>query len=176
MRFRCCAGMSPVDEGGARWYLVQSRPRQEKRAELNLRNQNYRTYAPSWCVERVYRSKRVERTEALFPGYLFVQLRRLVDDFRPIASTRGVLRLVSFGEEPLPVDETVIELIRRRVGDNKVRAAFETGEGVEILEGPYRGLEAIFHSFDGRERGVLLLSFMQQQVKASLPLADIRRA
>lgn len=168
--------MTRASQEGGLWYVVQSRPRQEQRAEANLRNQHFETYAPFWCVEKVYRSKRVERKEALFPGYLFVRLCPSVDDFRPIRSTRGVLRLVSFGHEPMPIDDAVVERIRQRVGDSDARPAIEVGERVEILNGPFRGLEAIFQSFDGDERVVLLLELMQQQVRSTQPLANIRRA
>lgn len=168
--------MSGEAHAGTRWYVVQTRPRQEQRAELNLRNQHYATYAPCWRVEKVYRSKRVERSEPLFPGYLFVRLHPSVDDFRPIRSTRGVLRLVGFGGEPTPIEDTVIECIRQRVGGGTGPAALAAGERVEILSGPFRGLEAVFHSFDGQERAVLLLNMMQQQVRALQPLGNIRRA
>lgn len=164
-------------QGARRWYVVQTRPRQEQRAELNLRNQDYVTYEPCWPVERLHRGRRVDRSEPLFPGYLFVRLRPSVDNFRPIFSTRGVLRLVSFGNEPTPIEDTVIECIRQRVGSSETPAsALAAGEPVEILGGPFRGLEAVFQSFDGRERAVLLLNMMQQEVRAVQPLANIRRA
>lgn len=160
----------------SQWYVAQTRPRQEQRAELNLRNQGFETYTPFWRVEKVYQSKRVERREPLFPGYLFIRLCPNVDDFRPIRSTRGVLRLVGFGGQPTPVGSDVVECIRRRAGDIDPRPAINAGERVEITEGPFRGLEAIFQSFDGDERVVLLLNFMQQQVRSVQPVASIRRA
>lgn len=37
--------------------------------------------------------------ESLFPGYLFIQLDQLNDNWHPIRSTRGVNQLVTFGKQ-----------------------------------------------------------------------------
>lgn len=166
-------GLSPTL---SRWYVVQARSRQAARADANLRRQGFTTYLPRWRVEKVYRSKRVQRVEPLLPSYLFIHLCPNVDDWRPIRSTRGVLRLVSFGGEPAPVDDEVVDEIRQRVGDASVRPALASGERVEITQGAFRGLEAIFHAFDGEERAILFLNMLEQQVRATLPLDSIRSA
>ncbi|HYW91992.1 MAG TPA: transcription/translation regulatory transformer protein RfaH [Gammaproteobacteria bacterium] len=161
----------------ARWYVIQSRSRQAQRAEAHLRNQAYETFLPRIRVEKIYRSKRVVREEPLLPNYLFIRLRHWVDDWRPIRSTRGVLRLVGFGGEPAPVADGIVEEMRRRVeAPDGPRPALEPGQAVTITEGPFRGLDAIFHAFDGNERVVLFLSMLQQQVRMTLPLGSIRRA
>lgn len=159
-----------------RWYVVQTRARQALRAEFNLRNQDFDVYLPRWRVEKIYQSKRVERIEPLFPNYLFVLLRRWNDNWHRIRSTRGILRLVSFGEEPLPVADTVIAEIRRRAEAVDPRPALTPGERVVVVDGCFRDLEAVFHAFDGAERVVLFLRMLQQEVRVTLPVASIRRA
>lgn len=161
----------------ARWYVIQSRSRQAQRAEQHLRNQAYETFLPRTCVEKIYRSKRVVREEPLLPNYLFIRLRHWVDDWRPIRSTRGVLRLVGFGGEPAPVADEVVEEIRARGGEAlAARPALEPGQRVSVAGGPFRGLDAVFHSFDGNERVVLFLGLLQQQVRMTVPLAGVRPA
>ena len=159
-----------------RWYVVQTRSRQASRADENLRNQNYTTYLPQLQVEKIYRSKRIKRPEPLFPNYLFIRLCAYADDWRPIRSTRGVLRLVEFGGEPAPIQDAMVDEIRRRTGETPAHPTFRRGEHVEITAGPFRGLEAIFEAFDGEERVILLLNLMQQQARGTQPLANIRRA
>lgn len=159
-----------------RWYVVQTRARQVVRAELNLRNQDFVTYLPWWRVEKICQSKRVERIEPLFPNYLFVFLRRCNDNWHRIRSTRGVLRLVSFGDEPTPVADAVIAEIRHRTEAVDPQPALAPGERVIVENGCFRDLEAVFHAFDGAERVVLLLRMLQQEVRVTLPLASVRRA
>lgn len=159
-----------------RWYVAQTRARQAVRAELNLRNQGFVTYLPRWRVEKIYNSKRVERIEPLLPNYIFIRLQRWNDDWHRIRSTRGVLRLVSFGTEPAPVADAVIAEIRHRTGAVDPQPALEPGERVVVTDGCFRDLEAVFHAFDGAERVVLFLRMLQQEVRVTLPLASIRRA
>ena len=157
------------------WFVVQTRPRQVRRAELNLRNQGYTTYLPVWRVERIYRSKRVASTEPLFPNYLFIRLDHRRDHWRPIRSTRGVSRLVSFGADPVPVADQVIEEIRERTNKVKGMSALSKGDSVEITKGPFHGLDAVFQSFDSDERAILFLRILEKQVATTLPLSHIKR-
>ena len=81
------------------WYLLQSRARQEFIAEENLARQKYEVYLP--CIKRArkIRNKWQEITEPFFPGYLFIHLDMEAQNTSTIRSTRGVLKLVKFGEE-----------------------------------------------------------------------------
>ncbi|CRI66069.1 Transcriptional activator RfaH [Thiocapsa sp. KS1] len=156
------------------WYLVQSKPRQAERAEVNLVQQGYSVFHPQLMVERIRRGRRVVVEESLFPNYLFIRLRRWVDNWYPLRSTRGVARLVSFGPEPLPVGDVLIEEIRRRLEAGPTPSSLSPGQRVEIVEGPFRGLEAIFKVHQGERRVQLLIELLHRQVTLTLPIADIR--
>ena len=60
--------------GAAHWFLVQSRPRQEERAEVNLVRQGYCVFHPRIRVERIQRGRRRLVEESLLPNYLFIRL------------------------------------------------------------------------------------------------------
>lgn len=160
-----------------RWYLVQSRPRQAERAEFNLRNQGYVVYHPRLSVERIRRGRRLRCEESLFPNYLFIRLQRWVDNWHPLRSTRGVARLVGFGGEPRPVDDALIEDIRQRLDRQRqcVEPTLEAGQPVSITEGPFRGLDAIFQTYDGEQRAILLIELLHCPSRLNLPLSAFRR-
>lgn len=163
-------------ESSPQWYLVQSKPRQAERAELNLVQQGYCVFHPRLMVERIHRGRRVNVDESLFPNYLFIRLQRWVDNWYPLRSTRGVSRLVAFGREPLPVADALIEEIRRRLEVRPVEPALRLGQKVQIVDGPFRGLDAIFKAHQGEQRVQLLIEMLHRQVTVALPLADIRRS
>lgn len=163
-------------EAAPQWYLVQSKPRQAERAAVNLVQQGYSVFHPQLMVERIRRGRRVVVEESLFPNYLFIRLRRWVDNWYPLRSTRGVARLVSFGREPLPVEDAMIEEIRRRLEARPVQSGLSPGQKVEIIEGPFRGLEAIFKVHQGERRAQLLIELLHRQVTLTIPIADIRRS
>lgn len=158
------------------WYLVQSKPRQAERAEVNLVQQGYSVFHPQLMVERIRRGRRVVVEESLFPNYLFIRLRRWVDNWYPLRSTRGVACLVAFGREPLPVQDAMIAEIQRRLEARPAQPGLCPGQKVEILEGPFRGLEAIFKVHQGERRAQLLIELLHRQVTLTIPIADIRRS
>jgi transcriptional antiterminator RfaH len=160
----------------ARWYLVQSRPQQAERAEENLQRQGYTVYHPKFTVERIRRGRKVEREESLFPNYLFIRLQRWVDNWYPLRSTRGVARLVSFGKEPLPVQEQLIQAIQARIEQGATQPAFTPGQPVEITEGAFKGLDAIFKAQKDEQRVLLLIELLHRQHTVQLPLTAIRSA
>lgn len=129
------------------WYAIQHKPAQGDRALAHLQNQGVGCFYPKVEVERICGGKRCRRLEPLFPGYLFVNL----DDANPVwsrlRSTRGVLRVVGFGNRPAPIEDDVIDHIRASVatvaahGGIRPRADHRTGGGpVQGAPGRFPGL------------------------------------
>ena len=58
-----------------KWFLLKTKTRQEKRAMENLQRQNAECYCPEVLVEKIFRGKKSQVVEILFPGYLFVNFR-----------------------------------------------------------------------------------------------------
>ncbi|MFC5694242.1 transcription/translation regulatory transformer protein RfaH [Pseudomonas sp. GCM10022186] len=167
--------MSSSQESQSRaWYVVQCKVRQEERAEENLLRQGYVCYHPKLRRERLAKGRREIAEESLFPGYLFLHL-SLQDNWGPLRSTRGVSRIVSFGNQPAVLSDSLIEQLQQREHVPCVEELLSVGERVRINEGPFTDLEAIFMAMDGEERVVLLLKFLQREQKVLMPLAGIRK-
>lgn len=165
-------------QGGNRqtdWYLIQCKPRQDERAEENLLRQGYTCYRPRHTRERLLRGQRLKVEESLFPGYLFIQLSRL-DNWAPLRSTRGVNRVVGFGDQPLAVAPDLVERLQQRCASAPVDQSLEAGEKVRINKGPFAELDAIFLSMDGNERVILLMNLLHREQKVRVPLSSICKA
>lgn len=158
---------------GRDWYLVQCKPGETLRALEHLENQQYECYLPLVTLEKIRQRKRHLCQEPLFPGYLFIHLDQLDDNWQPIRSTRGVTRLVGFGGLPLPVDDSLVSALKMRCNKMLPKASLEKGEKVRITEGPFCDLEAIFEAFDGNERVILLMNLLHQQQRLTLPTTSI---
>jgi transcription antitermination factor NusG len=76
-----------------------------------------------------------------------------------------VVSFVASGLQPLVVEPTIIENIRRRSTDGVVRIVqkpFYKGEAVQIVAGPFRGFEAIFERYlSGADRVAILLNAVE---------------
>lgn len=158
------------------WYLIQCKPREDQRALENLERQGFQCYRPIHYVERMQRGRRYQTEESLFPGYLFIRLDRINDNWRPIRSTRGVNHIVRFNDYPLPVADEIIEQIQQRLAGKPLQEPYlKPGERVRITEGSFSNLEAIFVANDGDQRVVLLLNILQKDQELSFPVQSVRK-
>lgn len=140
-----------------------------------LENQGYDIFFPQISVEKIKRGKRVEQLEPLFPGYLFIWLSEVESNWRPIRSTRGVARIITFGDKPAVVPHGVIEALRQKLRtDKEPEQRLKPKQKVAITEGPFRGLEAVFVEYDGEQRAFLLLELLGRWQKLSVELKAIR--
>lgn len=165
----------PAADDTPRWYLLKTKPREEARALENLARQQFEAFVP-WCTaERVVRGKPVKRREPLFPGYAFVALSRTAHNWSVLRSTRGVSHLVRFGTHAPAVVDDVIASLRTLDGTELVTgiAALSPGDRVRIVDGPLKGLEGVFEQRDGQARVMLLLEWMQRQVRVGVDAAAV---
>jgi transcriptional antiterminator RfaH len=121
------------------WYVAKTKPRAERQVQSVLNGRGIGTYLP-WLRRR-------QRSEPLFPGYIFLQLDRRSDGFLRSRAAPGISYILCADREPIVVVEDLIEEIRRRVDiENQLRPAerFKPGEKVVVRSGPFRDLEAVF--------------------------------
>jgi len=156
------------------WYLIHCKAKQDERAEENLQRQGYQCYRPTYQRERLLRGRRQTLCESLFPGYLFIQL-STNDNWAPLRSTRGVLRTVSFGGQPVTIANEVIGHLQLRESELSTRSVLTKGDLVRINQGSFAELEALFLGMDGDERVVLLMTFLQRKERINLPLSSITK-
>ena len=156
------------------WLLLQVKPRQEMRALENLERQQGECYCPQIRIEKLSRGKRVEVEEALFPGYLFINAQPEQNGltYTSIRSSRGVSKIVGFGAEPIKVPETLIEQIKYREHADSMgfiaKDLPQPGDNINILQGPFKGLKAVFSHTDGMQRSIVLINLLNQQTPALL--------
>jgi transcriptional antiterminator RfaH len=160
------------------WYAVHTKPKQEERAELNLRGWGIETFAPRLRQARVHPTRATSyRVGALFPRYIFVRVRPTT--VGQVRLTRGVHSVVGFGGSATPVDDGLIALIRSRLdADGVVRSSEpRPGDVVRIIEGPLRSLEGLFErELKAQDRVLILLHTIGAQAHVQVPKAFIRQA
>ena len=164
---------------GRRWYVVRTKPKQEARADANLRAWGLETLALRIWEPPCSRTRRAHAGEMapLFPGYLFVRFEAetLVTKVR---LTRGVHSVVGLGESATPIDDAVVSLLRSRAQeDGLVRLAEpKCGDVVEIIDGPLRSLAGIFErDIKGQARVLILLTSLGYPLHVQLPRTSVRR-
>ncbi|MDA8920426.1 transcription/translation regulatory transformer protein RfaH, partial [Porticoccaceae bacterium] len=162
-----------------RWFLLQTKSRQESRAVENLERQGIDSFCPRINIEKILRGRRVVVDEALFPGYLFVSFNQQSVSATSVRSTRGVSNFVSCAGAPVLVPLELIESLKLREAEQskmaEIAGALKAGDGLEILEGPFRGLNAVFSQPDGDSRAIVLINLLNQKVKAVLSFTSLQK-
>ena len=143
-----------------KWYLVKTKPLNEKRVFTRLTGAGYECLFPR--IRKKTRRTGHTDIRPLFPTYLFVQF--ALEQLRTIRYTHGVSKIVSFGPEPQEVEGNIVDAIRGRMDEEGMVALvskpadWKPGEKIRIGEGPFSGIEAVFlEELPDRERVVLLL-------------------
>ena len=86
--------------------------------------------------------------------------------------------MVSFGHYPTQIPERLIQHLQSVYLNNHspISNLPEPGDRLQVLEGPFRGLNAIFSQVDGDSRAVVLITILSQKVKAVLPLSNLKHS
>ncbi len=157
------------------WYALQHKPAQGDRALTHLQNQDIACFYPKITVEKIRAGKRTKKLEPLFPGYLFVNLERTDPMWAKLRSTRGVLRIVGFANKPAPISDDVIRHIKASLESVAEQGGIKPGQAVQLNEGPFEGINAIFQAYDGEARAIVLINFMQKQQRVKVPVSAITK-
>ena len=157
------------------WYALQHKPAQGDRALTHLQNQDIACFYPKITVEKIRAGKRTKKLEPLFPGYLFVNLEQTDPMWAKLRSTRGVLRIVGFANKPAPISDDVIQHIKASLESVAEQGGIKPGQAVQLNEGPFEGINAIFQAYDGEARAIVLINFMQKQQRVKVPVSAITK-
>ncbi len=157
--------------GGERWYVVQSQPHREFRAQWQLAAQGFRTFLPL-LRKSVRHARKLKTVSApFFPRYLFVALDLSRDRWRSVNGTFGVASLVMGEEFPAAVPSGVVEgLGAACTADGHLRLGEDLGVGerVRVLSGPFADLVGELARIDGAGRVTVLLRLMGGEVPVSI--------
>ena len=165
-----------------RWYVVQTKPNFEIASRDNLRDQGLRVFFPAFRRRVVKGKKVVVKTYPLYPSYLFVEFDVLVDKWRSINGTRGVVKVLGSTEDnatPLPVgwvegmlqglDESGFVLLPEA---SETEVFYEPGTRLLINGSSFNGLEAVCERCE-KNRVAVFFSLLCRKVKAYLPLSAV---
>jgi len=171
--------MSQLPINQVKWYLIRTRQYKEKAVNEALSKLLPNTFLPLLRTSRRVRGKLVGRIVPLFSCYLFASF-ELQSQYRTIQRTPGVVGVLSAADEPLEVQEDILEEIRRRGSNGIVELPQETlrsGDPVEIMHGPLRGVSGIFERYlSGPERASLLVTLIgAANVRVIAPSAVVGR-
>lgn len=162
------------------WYTIRTKTRQEEIAKLNYQRQGYIVYLPKLRKTVRHARRTSEKVVPFFPGYLFLQLSASDRNWTTIASTRGSLGALCFGDTYVPVPDWVIADLKEREDNNSnipivdlMKDKLVPGSVVTINLTGEENTQGIVYSSRGSANVDVLLTILGRQVKATVALDRI---
>ena len=136
-------------------------------------------YLPLLREKRFVRRQLKWVIKPLFPCYLFA--RHVTNgNISVVHRTAGVINIVSTPTDgPLVVEEQIIRSLRERSVNGCIEvkpALLSPGEKLEVIAGPFQGLEALFQQeLKAGERVAVLLEILSSRVRIEMPRAYVQK-
>jgi transcriptional antiterminator RfaH len=158
------------------WHVAMTKSGAERIAERNLNQQGIDTYLPlTW---RHIKKQQTRELIPMFPGYIIFAMGD-DDDWTPIRSTKGLLKIIRFGQDPAQIADDVIEHLQQQESAEGIHEIpgmdYEPGDRVRVLDGPFKFYEAVITA-KPRDRLAVLLSGMGREIKMILSYRQVESA
>jgi transcription antitermination factor NusG len=162
-----------------RWYAVHLRSNQERATGRFLEGRAVEIFLPTYTLRVRRTDRRVEVTRPLFPGYLFAHIDLTAAERVEVLKAPGIVRIVGFGEGPVPVPEEVIRslgiLVGAGQGTVRPHPLVRTGQRVEVTDGPFAGAIGVIARTEGRKpRLVVEVEFLGRAVAVPIGADEVR--
>lgn len=160
---------------GLAWYAIWTRSRHEQVVREQIERKGFEVFLPTITRWSRWKDRKKKIDWPLFPGYCFARLD--VRERLPILKCAGVVTIVSFDGEPVPVPDLEIEGIRRLVTSDLQYDPcpfIREGTVVEVTHGPLKGVVGRLTRKGAHARLVLAVDLIGQAVSVEVDAADVK--
>jgi len=157
------------------WYAVYTRPRAEKQVFERLLDKGIDAFLPLQKRMKQWSDRKKLVETPLFSSYVFVNVNRSLYD--EVLRTHGVVKYISFEGKAATIPSSQIDNLRIIIdSDADVETTWEKrkkGEKVRVNGGPLHGLEGILIT-DGKKNKVMVqVDRLDQNLVIEVPLAFV---
>ncbi len=160
-----------------KWYALYTCPRAEKQVYQRLLEEEIETFLPLQKTFRVWSDRKKLIEKPLLSSYLFVRIKS--KKFYNISRIRGIVKFVSFEGRPVPIPQKQIDNLRLLVNsDARIEVTsenFAKGDNVEVISGSLIGLTGELITIGKKNRVVIRIDRLDQNLVVKIPKAFLRK-
>ncbi len=159
------------------WYALYTRSRHEKTVAMQLGDRSVDYFLPLYDTVRKWRNGRFHVQLPLFPGYVFVRIP--LRERLKVLQVPGVVTVVGFKSEPVPLPQTDIEMIRDVLSKGmqaQPHPYLRVGSRVRIKSGPLEGMRGILSRRKGHLRVVVSVDLIMRSIAIDIDTGEIEPA
>ena len=156
------------------WFAVFTVPRHEKRIEAQFGLREIENFLPIYQKQRHWKDGSKGMLQLpLFSNYIFVRIG--CSERIHVLKVPGVISVVGWGPQPLPVPDSYIHFLREGLRSRKVEpcAYLKEGTRVRIHSGMMAGMGGVLIRQKNNFRVVLTLEMIMKSVTVEVDLDEI---
>jgi len=174
---------------GKQWYVIHTYSGHENKVKASLeerlraaglRDRVGEILVPMEDVVEVRGGKKRVSSRKFFPGYLLIEADMNDDLWYLIRNTPKVTGFLGGLKEPTPLSEEEVQRIHQQIrgeaAQPKPKVAFEVGENVRVIEGPFTNFTGVIKEVNP-ERGKLkvMVSIFGRATPVELEFLQVER-
>lgn len=179
--------MAKQQSQGRHWYVIQTYSGyEEKVAEnlkqrienLGLQDKVFDVIVPKEKTIEIRNGKRRTVEKKIFPGYILVDMIVTDDSWYVVRNTPQVTGFIGAGITPVPVNESEMKEITRRMGveEPKYQMDFHRGDLVSIIDGPFKGFDGSVDEIDEAKGKIkVLVSMFGRETSVELDSLQVKK-
>ena len=149
-----------------KWYILNVMAGQEQKIASDIKSmigKNLGKFVvdalvPCKQVVKIKKGQKVQESQKLFPGYVFINANLNSDAYNLINSIPKVMGFLGRKNNPEPVSEVkmkdILALVSTENVDNSKQQIFEIGESLNVIEGPFESFSGVVEDFDAEKQRV----------------------
>lgn len=145
---------------------------------MNIQDKVFDIIVPKEKAIEIKNGKRKTVEKKIFPGYVIVDMILNDDSWYVVRNTPQVTGFIGAGSIPVPVDESEIGIIKKRMGaeEPKYKIDLLKGDLVNITDGPFKGFDGSVDEVDeikGKIR--VLVSMFGRETPVELDSLQVKK-
>jgi len=149
--------------GERNWYVIHTysgyedavaRNLKQRIESLDMEDKIFNVLVPKEKKIKIKNGKRKIVEEKIYPGYVLVEMVVTDDSWYVVRNTPNVTGFVGSGTTPIPVSQNEIQYLQKRMGVESPHYEIEVepGDGVKIIDGPFKEFDGKVSEID-KQRG-----------------------
>ena len=150
------------------WYVLHTYSGYEESVAKNLRqrieslgmeDKIFNVIVPKEKKIKIKSGKRKVIEEKIYPGYVLVEMIVTDDSWYVVRNTPNVTGFIGAGTTPIPVSETEINILKKRmeVDEPQFKIEFNVGDLVKITDGPFKDSDGRVSEIDAEKGKIKVL-------------------
>ncbi len=155
--------MSKQQSEGRHWYVIHTYSGYEEKVadslrqrikSLNMEDSIFDVIVPKEKTIEIKNGRRKTVEKRIFPGYVIVDMLITDESWYVVRNTPQVTGFIGSGITPIPMSETEVTLIQKRMGieEPKFQIDLVRGDLVSIIDGPFKSFDGAVYEVD-QEKG-----------------------